>query len=195
MWYGQWLKYKCGAQELWKNLEPNCKLKSSSQPARTINGCVGLGTPAGNFRGPGTAFPRVPPYFNHTAYMASIVWHYVSELDLYKNDDQWRRYWKNYFQPHLLLPDNQYRRLVIDCAAFKVLSRYFERFWSLFMLSVPHQSAPYTAYMLSTSCCTLGSRYHSHTSDTRSRAQVHRYRFRCAQVCISRRAASSSIRD
>jgi len=31
-------------------------------PACTITGAWGLGTLASNFRGPGTAFPRVPPY-------------------------------------------------------------------------------------------------------------------------------------
>jgi len=48
----QWLKYKSGAQELGKNLGPNCKLNMGlSQPARTINGCVGLWNAGRQFSG------------------------------------------------------------------------------------------------------------------------------------------------
>jgi len=61
----QWLKHKFGAQELWKNWGSTVSWRGPSQPAGTINGCMGLGTLASNFRGTGTPFPRVPPYFNH----------------------------------------------------------------------------------------------------------------------------------
>jgi len=39
----RWLKYKFGGPGTLKNLGPYCQLKGPSQPARTVNGCVGPG--------------------------------------------------------------------------------------------------------------------------------------------------------
>ena len=58
-----------------KNWGPTVSWRGPSQPARTINGCVGPGNARQQFlRGLGTAFSRVPPYFNHCPHAKEQFW-------------------------------------------------------------------------------------------------------------------------
>jgi len=65
----QWLKYKFGGPGALKKfgavLSAEGALRNLFVPLTPV---WGAGTLASHFRGPGTAFPRVPPYFNHTLY-------------------------------------------------------------------------------------------------------------------------------
>ena len=60
--YCQWLKYKFGAQKLWKKIwGPTVSWRGPSLPACTFNGCVQPENAHHQFLGPGNG---VPPYFN-----------------------------------------------------------------------------------------------------------------------------------
>jgi len=66
-YHTQWLKYKFGGPgTLKKNLGPYCQAKGPLSTCSYHQRLCGAWerSPA-IFRGPGTAFPRVPPYFNH----------------------------------------------------------------------------------------------------------------------------------